>query len=74
LLARSGLNEQAVTAYEQALRTRPDNPTWWLGLGVALDAQGNKATAIEAYTRARTLGTLRPDLQAWLSQKLTASN
>lgn len=74
LLARGGLNVQAVTAYEQALRARPDNATWWMGLGVALEAQGQNVTAREAYDHARTLGTLRPDLQSWLNQKLANSN
>lgn len=74
LLVRNGLHEQAVAAYEQALRSRPTNSTWWLGLGLALDAQGNKSTAREAFNRASTLGTLRADLQAWVEQRLASAN
>ena len=40
LLARGGQYAPAAQAYEQALRTRPDNATWWLGLGVAWQPKG----------------------------------
>lgn len=70
LLARTGRYAPATAAYEQALKTRPDNATWWLGLGVALNAQGQGTMAKEAFLRARTLGQLSPDVQAWLDQQL----
>lgn len=70
LLANGGDYAQAARAYEQALRLRPTNATWWLGLGVALDNQGQPRQARQAYARARALGTLRADLSAWLDQKL----
>lgn len=70
LLARTGQYAAAVPAYQQALKTRPDNATWWLGLGVALNAQGQGAMAKEAFLRARRLGQLSPDVQAWLDQQL----
>ncbi|HEX5311627.1 tetratricopeptide repeat protein [Aquabacterium sp.] len=70
LLARSGQYGPAAQAYEQALRTRPDNATWWLGLGVAWQAQGQGAQAKEAFYRAYRLGQLSPDVQAWLEQQL----
>lgn len=73
LLAGAGQYPQAARAYEQALRDQPSNATWWLGLGVACDAQGQAVSARNAFTRARALGTLRGDLQAWVEQKL-ASN
>lgn len=70
LLARSGQYAPAAQAYEQALRTRPDNATWWLGLGVAWQAQGQGAQARQAFYRAYRLGQLSPDVQAWLEQQL----
>lgn len=74
LLAHEGLYPQAARAYEQALREQPSNATWWLGLGVACDAQGQAVPARNAFNRARALGTLRNDLQAWVEQKLASSN
>lgn len=70
LLAQAGRYAPAAAAYEQALKTRPDNATWWLGLGVAWNAQGQSAMAKEAFIRARRLGQLSPDVQAWLDQQL----
>lgn len=70
LLARTGRYASAATAYEQALKTKPNNATWWLGLGVAWNAQGQSAMAKEAFIRARKLGQLSPDVQAWLDQQL----
>lgn len=74
LLAHEGQYPQAARAYEQALREQPSNATWWLGLGVACDAQGQAVPARNAFNRARALGTLRNDLQAWVEQKLASSN
>lgn len=70
LLAKTGRYAPAVAAYEQALRTRPDNATWWLGLGVAWQAQGQADMAKQAFVRARRLGQLSPDVQAWLDQQI----
>lgn len=70
LLARTGQYAPAVVAYGQALKQRPNNATWWLGLGVALQAQGQSAVAKEAFGRARRLGTLSADVQAWLEQQM----
>lgn len=74
LLAHHGQYPQAAQAYEQALREQPSNATWWLGLGVACDAQGQTLAARNALNRARALGTLRPDLQNWVEQKLATIN
>ena len=70
LLAKTGRYAPAVAAYEQALKTRPDNATWWLGLGVACQAQGQADMAKQAFVRARRLGQLSPDVQAWLDQQI----
>lgn len=70
LLAKTGHYAQAAQAYESALKVQPDNSTWWLGLGVALNAQGQQAMAREAFIRARKLGQLSPDVQAWLDQQI----
>ena len=74
LLAHEGQYPQAARAYELALREQPSNATWWLGLGVACDAQGQSSAARNALNRARALGTLRPDLQNWVEQKLATIN
>ncbi|HET8869212.1 MAG TPA: tetratricopeptide repeat protein [Aquabacterium sp.] len=70
LLAKLGRFAPAAMAYEQALKARPDNATWWLGLGVAWRAQGLDARARQAFVRAHALGQLSPDVQAWIEQQL----
>jgi MSHA biogenesis protein MshN len=70
LLAREGRFDEALQAYEAAVRQQPGNASWWLGLGVALDAQGQGPLARQALQRARSLGSLRGDALAYVDQKL----
>jgi tetratricopeptide (TPR) repeat protein len=46
---------EAVDAYQRALRLDPAQAVWWTGLGVALEHQGQPATALDAYRRAAQL-------------------
>lgn len=74
LLARQGQFAAAASAYEAALRLANDNAAWWVGLGAALEADGQAAQARQAYQRARSTGALNADLQAFVERKLAASN
>ena len=70
LLARAERYPEAASAYEAAVRLQPDNATWWFGLGVSLDANGQPALARQALQRARAIGSLRGDALAYVDQKL----
>lgn len=70
LLVKLGRHPLAASAYEQALKSNPDNATWWLGLGLSWQAQGQVSAAREAFARAYRLGQLGPDVQTWLEQQL----
>lgn len=72
LLARQGRYREALPAYEAALRQDPNNAAWWLGLGLALEANEQIDLARQALRRARAFGTLRPDVQTYVEQKLAA--
>lgn len=78
LLVRQGRHAEALPSYEAALRRNPDNAATWLGLAVALEAQGQAAPARQAYARAREAGALRgglsAELQTYIAQKLSASD
>lgn len=78
LLVRQGRHAEALPSYEAALRRNPDNATTWLGLAVALEAQGQASAARQAYARAREAGSLRgglsAELQTYIAQKLSASD
>jgi HEXXH motif-containing protein len=71
----------AVTSYENRLRAEPDDAQAWVGLGLALHAQGRNAAAllehpeltVAVHRRVRMLGGRAPDpaaLSAWVVSAL----
>jgi MSHA biogenesis protein MshN len=70
LLQRQGRHEEAIEQFQAALRLRPGLGTWWLGLGISLQAANRPAAAQEAYRQARATGNLQPDLAAFAEQRL----
>lgn len=56
--------------YRQIIMVQPNDAKGWVGLGVALEAQQNMNSAMEAYQRAAVLHTLDPNLQAFVDAKL----
>lgn len=73
----TGDHAGAAAAYADRLRTDPDDAQAWVGLGLALRAQGRDATAllehpevtVAVHRRIRTLGDRNPEpatLSAWL--------
>lgn len=72
LLSQQGDFRRASADYEKAVRLQPGNSLWWLGLGVALEAQGQPQQARRVYARAQALGMDSHDLNLFLDQKLAA--
>lgn len=70
LLVRLDRHGEAQRHYERALESRPDQGAWWMGLGIALDAQGKKDEARKAFTRALSLANLPDNLVAFVRGKL----
>lgn len=70
LLQRLGRQREAAEHYATASRLAPSDGRWWLGLGLALDAEGRSAEAREAWLRARATGNLPPELARLVEQKL----
>lgn len=70
LLQRQQRHGEAVEQFQAALRLRPQNGVWLLGLGVSLQTLGRNADAQEAYQRAKQSGSLNPELQAFADQRL----
>jgi MSHA biogenesis protein MshN len=70
LLQRLERHKEAVEHYQAALRRGPQSGLWLMGLGISLQAENRPAEAREAYTRARASGTLTPELQAFVEQRL----
>ncbi len=70
LLQRLGRNKDAAEHYQAAARLSPGDGRWWLGLGLAWEAEGRSAEAREAFLRARQSGNLSAELMAMIEQKL----
>jgi MSHA biogenesis protein MshN len=67
---RLGANKAAVTHYQRAARLSPGEGRWWLGLGLALEADGRLTEAKEALRRAVATNTLSSELAAVAEQHL----
>jgi MSHA biogenesis protein MshN len=69
-LQRQGRLREAAEQYQTALRAAPNNAVWWMGLGIALQGDKRNAEAGDAFRQARALGTLSPELQAFVERRL----
>lgn len=70
MLARLKQHVEAARQYDLALRQQPEQGTWWMGLGLALAAQGKPDEARAAYSRALAAGNLPDKLEAFVRAKL----
>ena len=70
LLARLKRYAEAAHQYGLALKLQPEQGTWWMGLGLAMAAQGKSAEARAAYSRALTAGNLPEKLEEFVRAKL----
>lgn len=70
VLQREQRYRDAAEQYQLALQAAPDNSVWWMGLGIALQADGQLVQARAAFERAKGLQTLSPQLQAFVERKL----
>ena len=70
VLQREQRYREASEHYQLALQTVPDNSVWWMGLGIALQADNHPAQARQAFERAKGLQTLSPQLHAFVERKL----
>jgi hypothetical protein len=51
-----------------ALQSRPDEQRWLLGAAVSMAALGQISQATEMAEKARSVGEISPDVQAYLRQ------
>lgn len=70
VLQRLGRNVEAAERYQAAARLAPTDGRWWLGLGLAQEAEGHAAEARESFLRARQCANLSAELMALVEQKL----
>lgn len=67
---RAGRPADAAQRYRAATRLAPGEARWWVGLAMALEAEGKAQEAREAYLQARSLPGLVPELAAHIEQRL----
>jgi MSHA biogenesis protein MshN len=70
LLQRLQKPKEAIPHYQAAVRFKPAESRWWLGLGLALEADGRNAEAREAFQKAQAAGNLGAEGAALVEQKL----
>ncbi len=70
VLQREGRSREAAENYQAALKRAPANGVWWMGLGIALQAEKRDADAAAAFTQAQASGMLTPELQAFVERRL----
>lgn len=70
LKTRQGEHRQAIPLYARATRLAPDEGRWWLGLGLAQEADGRLQDARESLRRALASGRLSAELTAVAEQHL----
>ena len=66
---RLGRHQDSVHAYLVALQSRPNEQRWLLGAAVSLAALGQPSSAAEMADKARAVGTVSPDVLAYLRQQ-----
>ncbi len=65
---RMGRHQDSVNAYRAALQFRPTEQRWLLGAAVSLAALGQTAAATEMAEKARQVGPISREVQAYLKQ------
>lgn len=70
VMQRLKRDAEAVQEYQAALRLMPGNAVWWMGLGLSLEALGNRGDARLSYLQAKSAGTLSGELADFVEQKL----
>ncbi len=75
LLQRQQNHKETIEHYQIALRLKPENALWWMGLGISLQADRQNAAARDAFQRAKSNPALTPgftpDLQSFVEQRLS---
>lgn len=70
LLQRMQKPHEAILYYQAAVQIKPYEGRWWLGLGLAYEADNRAAEARDAYLRARGASGLSPEMIAVIDRKL----
>jgi MSHA biogenesis protein MshN len=70
LYQRAGRQDDAARNFSEALKQRPQEGRWWLGLAISLEAAEKWKESAEAYQRAAASGNLDKQLLLYARQRL----
>ncbi|MCX7175569.1 MAG: tetratricopeptide repeat protein [Proteobacteria bacterium] len=70
LLQRMQKPHEATLYYQAAVQLKPNEGRWWLGLGLAYEADGKSSEAREAFQRARNSSGVTPEMASAIDKKL----
>lgn len=72
LLQQAGKTDESAGHWSELIEYDDNQPTWWLGLAMALDAGGRANSAVRAYAQAVTMPGLSDNLVNYAKQRLQA--
>ena len=72
LYQRQERHVEAGDLYSTLVGRDASRPTWWMGLGLSLEALGHHRRAVAAYRKASALGPLDGAARAWLGERIAA--
>lgn len=70
LYQRLGRHREAIEQYLTALRLAPSAGIWWVGIGISYHALQRQKEALDAFTTAKSAGSLAPELLTFVDQRL----
>ncbi|WP_203301751.1 MSHA biogenesis protein MshN [Marinobacter sediminum] len=71
LTQQAGENVEAARHWSALIAVDDSQPTWWVGLAIALEAGGQTAGALKAYTQAAQLPGLSQSLADYVRNRMT---
>jgi len=71
-LQKNGRHEEAIRRYETIVRRYPGESSWWMGLGISLEAQKREAEALDVYRIAIQTGDLSQPSRRWVAARVDA--
>jgi len=72
MLQRLGRHEEAVAAYQSALRDGAAPATAWVGFAISLEALGRRSDAAQAYRRALSVGPIAAEAREYAESRARA--
>jgi MSHA biogenesis protein MshN len=69
---RIGRHDASARLYRDLMRVQPQEANWWAGYAMSRDAAGDVAGALVAYSQARQLGGLAPNVLEHINRRAAA--